>query len=184
VCAVMITYIERDQRVQWVSGHWLAHYSGVYHEVIHLINTHNFPRWRWCSIGYVKLSQASFQIDLKRYFTSWVLHFSEDNYNWRSTVPLFWYGTVKLNYNFTIPRVNFHGSPQCHGWLLLRGISVPRLFVYFVSTWNNAIFPYIIVKPCTWSTRLLWWPKFWKSKLRKTALPIKRLSMEFVYHVL
>jgi len=34
---------------------------------------------------------------------------------------------VQLNYNFTIPRVNLHGSPQCHGWLLSRGIRIPRL---------------------------------------------------------
>jgi len=39
--------------------------------------------------------------------------------------------TVQLNYNFTIPRVNLHGSLQYHGWLLLSGIRVPRLFVYF-----------------------------------------------------
>jgi len=37
-----------------------------------------------------------------------------------------WY-MVQLNYNFTIPYVNLHGSLKCHGWLLLRGIRVPRL---------------------------------------------------------
>jgi len=35
--------------------------------------------------------------------------------------------TVQLNYNFTIPCVNLHGSPQYHGWFLLTGIRVPRL---------------------------------------------------------
>jgi len=36
--------------------------------------------------------------------------------------------TVQLDYNFTIPCVNLHGSLQCHGWLLLRGIHAPCLF--------------------------------------------------------
>jgi len=77
--------------------------------------------------------------------------------------------TVQLNYNLTIPRVNLHGSPQCQGWLLLRGIRVPRLFT-FHECGINAIIPCIMVKPCTCITQLPWRPKFWKSKLCKTAV--------------
>jgi len=38
-----------------------------------------------------------------------------------------WTNTVQLNYNLTIPCVNLYGFPQCHRWLLLRGIRVPHL---------------------------------------------------------
>jgi len=37
---------------------------------------------------------------------------------------------VQVNYNFTIPCVNLHGHPQCHEWLLLRGICVPHSLTY------------------------------------------------------
>jgi len=37
--------------------------------------------------------------------------------------------TVQLNYSFTIPFVNLHGSLQCHGWFLLKGIGVPRVLL-------------------------------------------------------
>jgi len=65
--------------------------------------------------------------------------------------------TIQLNYNFTIPCMNLHGSPQCHWWLLLRGIRVPR-YTYFTWMWNHAIILCIMVKPCIWSTQLPWNP--------------------------
>jgi len=33
---------------------------------------------------------------------------------------------VQLNYNFTKPCMNLHGSPQYHRWFLLTGSRIPR----------------------------------------------------------
>jgi len=43
-------------------------------------------------------------------------------YGISGALPLVIYGTAQLQLHYTM-----HGSPQCHGWLLLRGVRVPRL---------------------------------------------------------
>ena len=40
---------------------------------------------------------------------------------------------VQLNYNFTVPRVNSHGSTQGNAWFPLTGIRVPRLLTLLES---------------------------------------------------